>query len=207
MWTLLMMSLAMADEPAVDGAALARAVELPVQADRLRTAGVPNGDVEQVLTGAKDKGVSPAETVDALEGAGDAIEEHGPVDNFGAFVQARLDEGLRGRELAAAIRAEHEANGRGRPDHAGGPSRDADGPGRSGSAGGRPDHAGGRPDHAGGRPDHAGEHDDDDSGATEDDGTGGGRPEGRGGRPTLDEAPSAKPERGGMPRPGRGGRQ
>jgi hypothetical protein len=43
-----------------------------------------------------------------------AIREHGPVDNFGAFVQRRLDEGLRGRDLADAIRAEHAAHGRAR---------------------------------------------------------------------------------------------
>src|SRR5687767_15243513 len=39
--------------------------------------------------------------------------EHGPVDNFGAFVQSQLAQGKRGRELAAAIRAEHARSGKG----------------------------------------------------------------------------------------------
>ena len=43
-----------------------------------------------------------------------AIDEHGPTDNFGAFVQSKLDQGLRGRELSDAIRAEHAAHGKGK---------------------------------------------------------------------------------------------
>lgn len=43
-----------------------------------------------------------------------ARRDHRPVDNFGAFVQSRLQAGLRGQELAAAIRAEHAARGKGK---------------------------------------------------------------------------------------------
>jgi len=83
----------------------------------------------------------------------DAIRKHGRIDNFGAFVQEKLAAGLRGRELAAAIHAEHAARGigKGRPAEAGKPGAH---PGSSGSVGkpGKPvdaDEHGNKPDSPG----------------------------------------------------------
>ncbi len=63
--------------------------------------------------------VPAEEAAGILEAESKAAAEHGPTDNFGAFVQAQLASGKRGRELAAAIRAEHQARGKGRPADAG----------------------------------------------------------------------------------------
>jgi hypothetical protein len=89
-------------------------LNLPSRADEVRKAGVPDSTVQRVIEIFGQKRVPPEEAEQILITERDAAREHGPTDNFGAFVQARLDEGLRGRELAAAIRAEHAARGKGR---------------------------------------------------------------------------------------------
>jgi hypothetical protein len=94
-------------------AVLQAAAQLPVSANEARSEGVPDKDVREVLNAMRDKKVRASEARDVLDEARSARREHGPVDNFGAFVQSRLDAGLRGRELAAAIRAEHRAHGKG----------------------------------------------------------------------------------------------
>ncbi len=89
------------------------AAELPISAAQARSEGTTNevlGKVLEVLRGAK---VPAGEASDVIQEEREARREHGPVDNFGAFVQSQLAAGLRGRELAAAIRAEHAANGKG----------------------------------------------------------------------------------------------
>lgn len=92
---------------------LIHAAQLPVSANAARHEGVPASDVRAVLDAMRNKNVRAGEARDVLDEARAARREHGPVDNFGAFVQTKLDAGLRGRELAAAIRAEHAARGRG----------------------------------------------------------------------------------------------
>ncbi|MCB9743104.1 MAG: hypothetical protein H6741_32910 [Alphaproteobacteria bacterium] len=88
------------------------ASQLPAAADELRQAGVAEEEVGKALQAGKKDKVSPKEMKDILDSGRDATKEHGPVDNFGAFVQGQLDEGKRGQDLAAAIRAEHEAHGK-----------------------------------------------------------------------------------------------
>jgi hypothetical protein len=125
-------------------ARIAAILGIPARADEVRRAGVPDSTVRGVLDVLIGRAVPPEEVEQILVTERDAAREHGPTDNFGAFVQARLDQGLRGRELAAAIRAEHVARGKG-PQNAG--------------QGNRPDAAGKRPDDAGAkgkRPDDAG---------------------------------------------------
>lgn len=99
------------------------AMVLPRISQEAREAGVPEADVRIILEETARRQLPPRETVELLEETTVAVRESGPVDNFGAFVQARLDEGLRGRELAAAIHEEHRLRGKGkghgRPDHAG----------------------------------------------------------------------------------------
>ena len=121
---------------------------LPSVSDEIRRAGVPDTTVRNVLDKLRKQQASPEEVHAVLVAERDAARDHGPTDNFGAFVQQQLDAGLRGRDLAAAIRAEHEAHGKGKPARTGKPDDDGDrmNEGRSpkeGNARGKPsdDHA------------------------------------------------------------------
>ena len=89
------------------------AIELPRRANALRQRGVPDSDVQETLDAAKQGELGADEAAVVLQEEQEAVETHGPVENFGAFVRAKMAEGLRGQELAAAIRAEHEARGKG----------------------------------------------------------------------------------------------
>lgn len=113
--TLLIAGSAWAD----DAPNLEKVIDLPVVTHELREGGVPDAEVKQALEATKAKGLTSTETTEALGEAEKAVEAHGPIDNFGAFVQEQLEAGKRGPELAAAIKAEHEARGKGKPDHAG----------------------------------------------------------------------------------------
>jgi hypothetical protein len=99
---------------AADGEALKQAAELPVLAHDLRGSGLDTNEVDKAVAIAKDKGLKTEEATEVLRETKKDVDEHGPVDNFGAFVQSKLDEGLRGTDLAAAIKAEHQANGKGK---------------------------------------------------------------------------------------------
>ena len=96
------------------------AAALPVVAAEAREEGVSSADVRQALEALRGASVPAHEAKDVLDEARKAHREHGPVDNFGAFVQTQLASGKRGRELAAAIRAEHARSGKGRPAARGG---------------------------------------------------------------------------------------
>ena len=89
------------------------AAMLPVSANAARSEGVPGDEVRAVIESMRNKNMPAHEARGVLDEARNARREHGPVDNFGAFVQSKLDAGLRGRDLAAAIRAEHAARGKG----------------------------------------------------------------------------------------------
>lgn len=93
---------------------LLRALLLPRTTREARQAGVEEEELRKVLRTGRERDVPPGEMDVILQEEVRAVKEHGPIDNFGAFVQARLDQGLRGRELAAAIRAEHAARGKGK---------------------------------------------------------------------------------------------
>lgn len=93
---------------------LLRAAKLPREAQECRRKGVPDDDMKHALRAARGKGLKADEISDITAEQRRAIDDHGPVDNFGAFVQSKLDEGLRGRDLAAAIRAEHAKRGKGK---------------------------------------------------------------------------------------------
>ena len=100
---------------------LIAAAELPVVALEARRDGVPDAEVRTAVMAMRDKNVRGHDARTVLVEARDARRANGPIDNFGAFVQTKLDAGLRGRELADAIRAEHVARGKG----AGRPGADA----------------------------------------------------------------------------------
>lgn len=186
---LLVTGLAFAEEPAappaagVSSEAALRALDLPLAAQRVRRAGVPESDVKQALDGMKGAGQSAADADEALVATAESVEKDGPIDNFGAFVQEQLAAGKRGKDLAAAIHAEHEARGKNK----------------------------GKKDEAEGDDDAKGKGQDKEKGEPKEktDGKGGvGRPSGddakRGGasRPDGDDGPG----RGGAGRPGKGGK-
>ena len=108
------------------------AMRLPEIVDSVRrNAGASESDVRGVLGEQQRRRMPASEAHDVLQAANDAAKEHGPVDNFGAFVQAQLASGLRGRALAQAIRAEHVRRGKGgsgnaRASQAGGSKRSPD---------------------------------------------------------------------------------
>lgn len=104
--------------------AILRALELPAVASDARQAGVADGLVRDVLDGLRRRGLPADEAALVVRGEVDAVKAGAPADTFGAFVQHQLDQGLRGRALAEAIRAEHQARGIGRPAHRGPPERD-----------------------------------------------------------------------------------
>jgi hypothetical protein len=118
-------------------------LRIPQRAEDLRRAGVPDTAVRGVLDVLRGRRVDAEETEAILVAQREAVEANGPTDNFGAFVQAQLASGKRGRELAEAIRAEHRARGKGRPEGAGGRR-----PEGAGAGGGRPEGAGKAPDSA-----------------------------------------------------------
>jgi hypothetical protein len=123
------------------------AAELPVSTAQARIEGTPSDVISavlDVLIGAK---VPAGEAHEVIDEERAARRESGPVDNFGAFVQSQLAAGVRGRDLAAAIRAEHAARGKGPKGGVGsrgGHDAEAASAGRGNGRGGRETSAAGR---------------------------------------------------------------
>jgi hypothetical protein len=91
------------------------AMQLPAIVDSVKkNSGMPEREVHDVIAEIKRRRMPASEARDVLRESNAAIRDHGPVDNFGAFVKARLDAGLRGRALAQAIRQEHARRGIGK---------------------------------------------------------------------------------------------
>jgi len=144
---------------------LLQVFRLPAATQESRVLGVPESDIRSIFDAGREQGLPIGTLTGVFEEANTSVREHGPVDNFGAFVQSRLREGLRGRELAAAIRAEHAAHGKGKGHGKGagdehGSMRGAEGHGAPG-AGGKPEGVGkpesaGKPDVKRGRPETPG---------------------------------------------------
>lgn len=99
------------------------ASQLPLVTLEARREGVPNDEIRSVLDAVRRAGVPAFEATALIDTARVVRRDHGPVDNFGAFVQTQLAAGKRGRELAAAIRAEHARVGKGPGTKASGPGR------------------------------------------------------------------------------------
>lgn len=150
------------------------ALDLPVRAQEARDAGIEEAAVDEALKAAKEKKLKAKDSAELLGAASDAAKEHGNTDNFGSFVKSKLEEGLRGKDLAAAIKAEHVANGKGKAkgkDGEHGKSGEHGKPddkgkdGEHGKAGehGKPDAADGQPEGKGkpdgkGKPENKGKH-------------------------------------------------
>lgn len=97
-----------------DSVDILEAIRLPAVSETLRQSGIPPEEVKAAVDGAKAKGVPAGAISEVLRQTARTVEENGPIDNFGAFVQEQLAAGLRGRDLAAAIHAEHARRGIGK---------------------------------------------------------------------------------------------
>lgn len=104
---------ATAQEETARESRLATLLRLPFLAQEAREVGVTEGTIQSVLGNSREHRLPPEETAVILGETTSAVRGYGPVDNFGAFVQEALERGLRGRELANAIQAEHRARGKG----------------------------------------------------------------------------------------------
>jgi hypothetical protein len=109
--------------------ALQRVLRLPQTTAEAREAGATDSIIRIVLREARRRGIPAGDAQAAVEAETEAVKAGAPKENFGAFVQAQLAAGKRGRALAEAIRAEHARRGHG-PKGAG--ARDKmDGPDRA----------------------------------------------------------------------------
>lgn len=106
------------------------AANLPLVTTEARREGVASEEIRAVLDAMGRAGVPAHEAAAVIDTARVARRDHGATDNFGAFVQTQLAAGKRGRELSAAIRAEHARVGKGRGNA--GRGAGAQGRGRSG---------------------------------------------------------------------------
>lgn len=128
-----------ADDESDKKEALLKAIQLPQIAEMARKAGINPEEIKAILQQGKQDKIPAKDMEETIDAGVKAQKEHGPIDNFGAFVQSKLKEGLRGRELAEAIHKEHAARGKGKGREK---NKDKDK--------GKPDHAGqGKPDQAG----------------------------------------------------------
>ena len=87
------------------------ATELPVKAAEARESGVADNSIRAVLDVIRRRNLPAQDAYRVLDEEVRVVREGGPRENFGAFVQSQLDQGLRGRALADAIREEHRRRG------------------------------------------------------------------------------------------------
>lgn len=97
--------------PSTEASLIANVLNLPFAVEAARRVGIPTGTIWAVLDSLRRRRVPAADAEQILRGEVEAVEKGGPRENFGAFVNAQLARGLRGRELAAAIHAEHARRG------------------------------------------------------------------------------------------------
>lgn len=88
-----------------------RVLRLPRTTTEARQKGVPDSTIAGIIEVLRRDKVPAADAQQVVEDELEATDKGQPVDNFGAFVQSRHRAGLRGRELADAIHAEHAKRG------------------------------------------------------------------------------------------------
>lgn len=86
---------------------------LPVVTTQARRDGLSDADIRAAIDAMARAGLSAQDAAVVFDNERSYRKEHGPVSNFGSFVQDQLKDGRRGPELAAAIRAEHVRQGKG----------------------------------------------------------------------------------------------
>lgn len=97
--------------PSGESSLIANILNLPLAVEAARRAGIPSGTVWDVLDSLRRRRVPAGDAEVILRTEVEAVEAGAPKENFGAFVNEQLARGLRGRELAAAIHAEHARRG------------------------------------------------------------------------------------------------
>lgn len=141
-------AIALAAPPALaaqDGTVLDKvraALNLPVSTNTAREWGVPDERVRTTIWDIHRAGVPADDAARIFDEEVRIVREGGSKDNFGAFVKDRVNAGLRGRELADAIHAEHARRGMGKPADAGkqgGKPADAGRQGQGQGQGGKPE--------------------------------------------------------------------
>jgi len=95
------------------------ATALPEIVAEARDIGVKESAIQSLLDSLRHGGVPADDAESVLRLEVEAVKAGSPKENFGSVVQAQLARGLRGRELAAAIRTEHQRRGIGKPEQAG----------------------------------------------------------------------------------------
>ena len=98
-------------QTSTESALIASLLNLPMAVEAARRAGIPGGTIWDVLDSLRRRRVPAEDAEQILRNEVEAVERGAPRENFGAFVNAQLARGLRGRELAAAIHAEHARRG------------------------------------------------------------------------------------------------
>ena len=88
---------------------------LPEIVAEARQVGVSEGVIRGILDSLQRRGVPANDAESVLRDEVAAVKAGAPKENFGAVVHAQLARGLRGRDLAAAIKAEHARRGTGKP--------------------------------------------------------------------------------------------
>jgi hypothetical protein len=104
-------------KPTVTDSTIRIVFGLPKVVDEARRAGIPDSSIRVVLDSLRKRRVPAEETGTILRNEVEAVKGGAPKENFGATVQALLARGLRGRELAEAIHAEHGRRGIGHGSH------------------------------------------------------------------------------------------
>lgn len=89
-------------------------LRLPVLTKETREQGVPDEEVKLAVVSLREAKVAPEDAVETFKATVASVGEKGPVEKFGDLVRIKLNEGLRGKALAKAIRAEHEKRGIGK---------------------------------------------------------------------------------------------
>lgn len=131
--------------PTAADSAILRSLEFPRIMQRARAAGAADSTLRNMLEIMRTRGLPAHDATAAIETEVEILEQGGNKDNFGQFVKSQVEAGLRGRELAASLRAERARRGMG-PDRA---QREEKGKDQRGA---RPDGRGGRPDESDARP-------------------------------------------------------
>ena len=98
-------------QPPSEASLIANMLNLPLAVEAAQRAGIPSGTIWEVLDSLRRRRVPAADAEQIMRGEVEAVERGAPKENFGSFVNAQLARGLRGRELAAAIHAEHARRG------------------------------------------------------------------------------------------------
>ena len=98
-------------QPAPTDSGIWSILKLPQTVEQGRQAGIPSGTIWGVLDSLRRRNVPAEDAEQIVRDEVDAVKAGAPKENFGATVNALLARGLRGRELADAIHAEHARRG------------------------------------------------------------------------------------------------